>query len=131
MLHELALAKASSAPTAVRAPDFSGRWINQMASVMDLTINGNVVSGTYYSASSSGGPPVSGAIAGVTVDDLIAFTVLWTQSGSITSWTGQLIEQNGVEKIRTLWHLVTNVPDDDEDDKFWMSTWAGADEFVR
>ena len=102
-----------------------------MNSFMDLAITGSSVTGLYISASSSGGAPVQGVINGVTIGDLIAFTVLWLPSGSITSWTGQLVEEGGVQTIRTLWHLVTNIPDDNEDDKFWMSTWAGADEFVR
>lgn len=131
MLHEQALQTADKSLAVAPPPDFSGRWRNQMNSIMDLTVHGNTVTGTYNSASSSGGPPVQGAITGVTAGDLIAFTVLWTQSGSITSWTGQLVDEAGVETLRTLWHLVTNVPDANEPDKFWMSTWAGADEFTR
>lgn len=131
MLHEFALEKAALTLESAPPPVFNGRWRNQMNSVMDLSVNGSTVSGTYNSASSSGGPPVQGAITGVTIGDLIALTVLWTASGSITSWTGQLTEENGAAKLRTLWHLVTDVPDDNEDDRFWMSTWAGADEFVR
>jgi hypothetical protein len=102
-----------------------------MASFMDLTVNGSIVTGTYNSASSAAGGSVQGAVTGVTVGDLIALTVLWTQSGSITSWTGQLIEEGGAPRLRTLWHLITNVPNEQEPGKFWMSTWAGADEFTR
>jgi uncharacterized protein YndB with AHSA1/START domain len=99
---------------------------------MDLDVNGASVIGTYNSAASAGGGSVQGDITGVTAGDLISFTVLWTQSGSITSWTGQLTEdEDGSSKLRTLWHLVTDVPDEQEPEKFWMSTWAGADEFVR
>lgn len=130
MLHEQALDTAALTPVAA-AVDFNGRWRNQMASFMDLTVQGSTVTGTYNSASSSGGGAVQGAITGVTVGDLIAFNVLWSASGSITAWTGQLIEEGGVVKLRTLWHLVTNVPDAQEPLKFWMSTFAGADEFTR
>ena len=131
MLHEQALHTAGATPALAPPPNFTGRWRNQMNSFMDLAITGSSVTGLYNSASSSGGAPVQGVINGVTIGDLIAFTVLWLPSGSITSWTGQLVEEGGVQTIRTLWHLVTNIPDDNEDDKFWMSTWAGADEFVR
>lgn len=99
---------------------------------MDLTIQGSTVTGIYNSASSSSGDPVKGTITGVTVSDLIAFTVLWTGSKSITSWTGQLVHRNGVETLRTLWHLVTDIPDDPQEPKnFWKATVAGADEFTR
>ncbi|MDB5691940.1 MAG: avidin family protein [Alphaproteobacteria bacterium] len=131
MLHEQALHTAALTPGAAPQPDFSGRWRNQMASFMDLSVNGSNVTGTYNSAASATGGSVQGAVIGVTVGDLIALTVLWTQSGSITSWTGQLIDDSSAPKLRTLWHLVTNVPDDQEPGEFWMSTWAGADEFVR
>jgi hypothetical protein len=33
--------------------------------------------------------------------------------------------------IRTLWHLVTEVPNEDEPTELWTSTFAGADEFTR
>lgn len=131
MLHEQAIEIAGLSPRAAPTIDFSGRWRNQMASFMDLAVNGSTVTGTYNSASSAGGGSVQGAITGVTVGDLIAFTVLWTASGSITSWTGQLIDEASGPKLRTLWHLVSNIPDANEPDKLWMSTWAGADEFVR
>jgi hypothetical protein len=131
MAHEVALETAAMTPAAPPAPNFNGRWRNQMSSFMDLVVSNSTVTGTYNSSSSTGGGTVQGAVTGVTVGDLIAFTVLWTQSGSITSWTGQLIEEGGAPKLRTLWHLITNIPDANEADKFWMSTWAGADEFVR
>ncbi len=132
MVHEQALATAASTPAAAPPADFNGRWRNQMSSFMDLNVNGSTVTGTYNSASSAAGGSVQGAVTGVTVGDLIALTVLWTQSGSITSWTGQLTEdQDGTSRLRTLWHLVTNIPNDQEAGKFWMSTWAGADDFVR
>lgn len=131
MVHEQALDTAASTPAVAPPPDFNGRWRNQMASFMDLAVSGSTVTGTYNSSSSAAGGSVHGAVTGVTVGDLISLTVLWTQSGSITSWTGQLIDERGAPKLRTLWHLVTNIPDAQEPGKFWMSTWAGADEFVR
>jgi len=44
MLHEKALgAAAAMSPSAGPQLDFSGRWINQMDSTMDLAVNGSDV----------------------------------------------------------------------------------------
>jgi len=131
MKHEYALGTAELSPAIAASPDFSGRWRNQMGSFMDLVVADDIVSGTYNSANSAGGPPVTGAIKGSVIDDLITFSVTWQRSGSITAWTGQLVQDGAAPKIRTLWHLVTNIPDGDEPTKLWMSTYAGADEFLR
>jgi hypothetical protein len=129
--HEAALAVAGSATSADPPTLFSGRWKNQMNSDMNLIIAGSGVTGTYTSSSSAGGPPVTSNIIGYVVEDIIAFSVLWETSGSITSWVGQLIEDAGQPKLRTLWNLMTNVLDKEEPQKLWMSTFTGADEFHR
>ncbi|MEQ1518132.1 MAG: avidin/streptavidin family protein [Usitatibacteraceae bacterium] len=131
MQHETALLLAGPATTANPPTLFGGRWINQMGSSMDLTINGASVTGVYTSASSAVGASVTGSIIGYVAEDVISFSVLWVASGSITSWVGQLVEDGGQPKLRTLWNLVTNVPDQNEPLKLWMSTFTGADEFHR
>lgn len=130
MLHEKALALAESAANSTASPDFSGLWRNQMRSTVDLNVNGNDVSGVYTSASSSGGGPIAGSLKGFVAGDLISFLVLWP-GGSQTAWVGQMIGTDAQPVIRTLWHLVTNVPDPNEPTELWTSTYAGADEFTR
>lgn len=49
----------------------------------------------------------------------------------MTAWTGQLVDDQVAPCIKTLWHLVTNVPDPDESTQLWLSTLAGADNFTR
>ncbi len=49
----------------------------------------------------------------------------------MTAWTGQLVDDEDAPRIKTLWHLVTDVPDVDEPKRLWTSTFAGADEFTR
>jgi hypothetical protein len=44
-------------PTIAPSPfDFSGHWVNELNSYMDLHINGNTVTGSYVSAVTEAGP---------------------------------------------------------------------------
>ncbi|MBR2689346.1 MAG: hypothetical protein IKE42_15975 [Aquamicrobium sp.] len=134
MFHEkalrIAMEAASDPALAPPPPDFSGRWVNQIQSSMDLTIAGDEVTGSYTSASSSGGGPVSGPIRGYVAGDRISFVVLWPK-GSMTAWVGQMVDDDTSPKIKTLWHLVSDIPEADEPQRLWLSTFAGADEFHR
>lgn len=130
MLHEKAVTIAESSVNSTSALDFTGLWRNQMLSTMDLTVTGKDVTGTYTSSSSSGGGPVTGTIKGYASGDLISFLVLWP-GGSQTAWVGQAVGSDAAPTIRSLWHLVTNVPDASEPKELWTSIYAGADEFTR
>ena len=73
-----------------------------------------------------------GSITGYISGDIIAFSVLWpAAAGSIMSWVGQIVDDKGGEILKTLWHLVINIPDDKEPEGLWTSIYAGADEFTR
>jgi hypothetical protein len=63
--------------------------------------------------------------------DLIAITVNWDATQSLTAWVGQLVKEKGVEQIKSMWLLTTNVPDAQEPQKAWSSVLAGADSFTR
>lgn len=131
MLHEHALNTAEATANGNGSVDFSGTWKNQMDSTMTLQVSGADVTGTYTSKTSgSGGTDITGPIKGFTSGDLISFLVQWP-GGSMTAWTGQLTGEGESAKLRTLWQLVTEVPDDNERGYFWQSTLAGADEFTR
>ena len=130
MLHERAVVLAEASANSTSTLNFTGVWRNQMSSTMDITTTGADVAGTYTSSSSSGGGPIAGRIKGYTSGDLISFLVLWP-GGSQTAWVGQAVGSNANPKIRTLWHLVTNVPDVSEPQELWTSIYAGADEFTR
>ena len=114
MTHEqtvqFALSSKNKAGPKAGAATWLGRWKNQMGSYMDLSVTGNDVTGTYTSSSSSGGGPVTGTLKGNVAGDLIAFIVAWP-GGSMTAWTGQLVDDEIAPRIKTLWHLVTDVPD--------------------
>lgn len=128
MKHELALSK--QVPLTVADFDVSGIWKNQLGSKMTLTLQGKSIKGTYDSPVSSAGNPIVGQLVGWVNGDLVSFTVNWP-SAAITSWVGQIINDQGHDVIVTLWHLVTNIPDAQEPTGMWKSTFTGADRFHR
>ena len=131
MSHEHAVAFAESGPNAAAAPVISGPWVNEMGSTMQLAVSGAIVSGTYTSAQSGGGGAVTGQLQGYVAGDLVSFQVLWP-GGSITAWVGHVFVTGGSHGlIKTLWHLVTEIPSPDDPDDFWQSILAGADDFAR
>lgn len=129
MVHERALSHTTDA-TAEPPPDFSGRWVNQLSSTMQLTIAGARVSGTYESAVSGGAGPIKGDLVGFVNGDLIAFTVNWP-TAAITAWVGQLVVESGQDVVQTLWQMTTNIPDPSEPTGLWKSVLAGSDRFHR
>jgi hypothetical protein len=135
MQHEKALACAlGTSGKAITAANFSGHWVNELHSSMDLTIDGNSVSGTYTSdvSGNGNGGPVSGPVIGYVAGDVIAFSVLWPGStASITSWVGQIVTENSDQTLNTLWHLIVNVPNVEDPNSIWTTIHAGADIFHR
>lgn len=127
---EFATSSANKAGPQAGPATWLGRWKNQMGSTMDLAVTHSDLTGTYTSSTSGGGGPVTGTLKGFVAGDLISFLVLWP-GGSMTAWTGQLVDDVAAPRIKTLWHLVTDVPEGDEPTKLWTSTFAGADEFTR
>jgi hypothetical protein len=123
----LSAAPGPGAPTV----NFSGRWANELGSVMRLTVNGQQVTGDYSRPVSGGGGTVRGDLAGFVDGDLISFVVNWDGPGSLTAWTGQLVRDDNRDTIKTLWLLVMNVEDADEPTGLWQSTLVGTDEFTR
>lgn len=123
------------------AVNFSGRWINQHNSVMDLAVNGNMISGTYTTAVPG---QLQGPLTGfVTFEDEIGFCVHWRweedQNGdgqlehheSICTWSGQVATHSGVDVIHTFWHLTNEVADAAEPDHLYAGMYTGGDYFVR
>ncbi|HXB54849.1 MAG TPA: avidin/streptavidin family protein [Vicinamibacteria bacterium] len=110
--------------------DFKGHWVNELGSYMDLSINGEDVTGTYVSAvSDAGGPTPPFPLRGTVAGDLISFTVNWEEA--ITAWVGHGVINNGQPQILTLWHLILTVPNETDPEEQWKTVMAGADEFTR
>ncbi len=112
-------------------PDFSGSWVNELGSSMELDVNGTVVTGSYRTAVGEPDPGQPYPLSGVINDDLIVFNVDWLQNGSISTWAGQLTMIDGQPVIETMWYLVRQVPDPKEPTELWADTLAGSDRFQR
>lgn len=127
---ESALVKTTLA-AAAGTFDFAGHWKNELKSYMDLTVQGSAVSGTYVSATSTGGGPtppfpVIGTISG----DLISWTVNW--GTMITAWVGHgVVDDAGNAQILTMWQIIQTVADETNPQNQWKTVLAGADEFFR
>ena len=131
---EAALKKLSalSAPMGLDDYDFSGTWCNELGSTMALSVAGGQVNGTYTSPVSGVGSPVTGKIKGFAKADVLAIVVRWNiASASMTTWVGQVERSAGTDQIKTLWHLVRDIPDQNEPQELWTSVLTGMDLFRR
>ncbi|MGP8214010.1 MAG: avidin/streptavidin family protein [Bacteroidia bacterium] len=114
--------------------DLNGTWYNELGSTMKLTINGNNITGTYYTA--VGDAKFIYNIVGL-IDTgnknniAIGWTVVWQNqaenSQAVTSWSGEVQMIDNAETIVTTWLLTieTNTFDD------WRSTIVGKDVFRK
>jgi hypothetical protein len=93
--------------------ELKGQWVNELGSVLvvDETTNEGKILGHYASSTGVDGKvfPLEGWVnsnADYPNEFNISFSVRWKGYGSITSWTGYCIEENGESKIKTIWNLV-------------------------
>jgi len=129
MQHEKALARTFG-PSNDNPADFSGKWVNELGSVMTLTQNGQALTGQYISKVSGDERPVNGPLSGWVDGQVISFTVNWPLP-SITAWVGHLITKDGNDAIETLWQLATTLPDPNDPSELWESIFSGSDRFTR
>ena len=113
--------------------DFSGTWKNRLDSEMELAVatNGDVI-GEYKTGVGQPAPSEEFDLKGFVSGDLIVFCVNFGKYGSLASWAGQHTkDENGKEKIYTLWHLAKNIKDEDEEEDLWAGVLVGANEYSR
>lgn len=123
------LGGASSAAAKV---DFSGGWINQRGSSVELSVDDRGrLSGTFRTAVGVPSAQESFPLCGFVLGDLITFTVSFGVHESVTAWAGQHTIVSGRERIETLWHLAKNISDAQEQRGLWAAVLAGADSFER
>jgi len=108
---------------------FSGVWINDRGSQVTFNNQDGLLSGVYQTNVGQPDKSQKFPLTGLTESDQITFTVNFKTYGSMTSWTGQLTQDDSGPYIRTLWHLTRDVPDHAEDDDLWKSITSGASEF--
>jgi hypothetical protein len=128
MRHEEALALTQKIKLA--ASGFGGKWVNELNSVMNLTVTGTDLSGTYTSQVSGDGGAVTGELSGYINGNLISFIVNWP-TAALTAWVGQMVSENGEDVLETLWQMTTKIPDPGNPSELWESVLAGADRFHR
>lgn len=120
-------------PTVAPGPfDFSGHWVNELGSYMDLEIDGTVVKGKYVSmvTETGAGPTSPFDVYGSVSRDLINFAVNWGEE--LTSWIGHgVVYAGGRVGVLTLWQIVRTVADEEDPENQWKTVTAGADEFHR
>lgn len=108
----------------------SGLWTNEYGSVADISVEDTRILGTYTSTVGGGAGSLSGPISGFARGDIVAFSVLWpAHTRSMTSWVGQVVDVNGTPELRTLWHLIVDIPDSEEAAGLWATVHTGADTF--
>jgi len=114
--------------------DISGIWYNELGSMMELSVSGNMIKGKYQTkvGSAPGIYPLTGYLNAPNPDGIaVGWTVLWNnQLGnkqSLTSWAGQYQLVSGVEEIYTFWLLVRELAHAED----WSATNIGQDTFTR
>ena len=122
-------ALAASAPSNTTPPvDFSGTWLNELGSKMELEQDGPSVTGSYWSSVSEEENPADGVVVGFADANLISFVVRWLGSEALTAWVGLFEDDNHGPRLSTLWHMVQVVSSPVDD---WEAIHAGADVFTR
>lgn len=113
----------------------NGTWYSAVGSKLILEVNGTEITGKFDSTQDPGAfVPVTGVVADVTAGSdfiPIAFTASWPggdgYSPSVTSYTGQYTEENGVEKIETIFLLA----DQEQSTVLWRFSRISSDVFTR
>ena len=122
--------KKTSSP--VPSVDLTGKWKNQLDAVMTLLMDTDgKLKGNYRTAVGRSSDIEEFELIGIVTGDLVTFIVNFGKYGSLTSWVGQVIEDNGKETIKTIWHLTRNVEDSEEEDEIGGSVLTGRENFER
>jgi len=125
------LGLSSCANAQNKADLFAGQWVNDRNSAASFTVEEGLLSGFYQTALGQPDKSKKFPLTGFVEGDQITFTVNFKGYGSLTSWTGQLTQDETGPYIRTLWNLTRDVADEEEDDDLWNSITSGASDFRR
>ena len=114
------------------AIDFSGTWVNELGSEMELSVREDRVNGTYRTAVGRASPTERFEVTGFTSGDRIVFCVKFGAYGTLGAWAGLHSGDKGVEEIYSLWHLPRDIQDDEEaKDYRWSAILTGVNTFKR
>jgi len=128
----LTLSAALMGCATAQAHDLDGLWVNEAGSAVELRVaDDGSLSGHYRTELGQPDADSRFALTGWAQGDAVAFSVSFTGFGSITSWSGQLSEDDRGEFIRTLWHYTKDIPDAEEADDLWKTINTGFATFRR
>lgn len=114
------------------AHDLDGLWVNEAGSAVQILVaDDGSLSGHYRTELGQPDAQSAFALTGWAQGDVVAFSVSFTDYGSITSWSGQLAEDDKGDFIRTLWQHTRDIAEGDEAEDLWRSITAGAATFRR
>lgn len=115
-----------------QANDLNGLWVNEAGSAVELRVaDDGSLSGHYRTELGQPDADSRFALTGWAQGDAVAFSVSFTGFGSITSWSGQLSEDDRGTFIRTLWLYTKDIPDAEEADDLWKTINTGFATFRR
>jgi hypothetical protein len=120
---------ACSADAQDVASAVEGVWMNERGSAVTFKATDGLLSGYYNTQLGNPDPKSRFPLTGFIEGDQLTFSVNFKGYGSLTSWTGQMSEDETGPYIRTLWHLTRDVPDSKEEDDLWSSIIAGSATF--
>ncbi|MGB6231675.1 MAG: avidin/streptavidin family protein [Litorimonas sp.] len=128
LLAALLLGACQAAPA--QAHQLDGLWVNEAGSAVEIAVaEDGSLSGTYRTELGRPDADSRFPLTGWAQGDVVAFSVSFTGFGSITSWSGQLSEDQEGPFIRTLWHYTKDIPDAEEAEDLWRTLNAGAATF--
>jgi len=110
------------------AVDLAGTWHNEHGSELDLVVDGKRLTGRFRSGTGLAQGRVEADVVGFASGNLVAFTANFGAHGSITSWVGHIVVEDGVPMIRATWNMSVDLPRDDAQE-LWRGIWTGADTF--
>lgn len=114
-------------------PHIEGVWYNQHGSKLELvTDEAGAIRGTFSSASGLAAKEYAGQpVSGFWSNALVAFACNFGKFGSLTAWTGHLVDEHGAPCIETQWQMAVTLPAPRHVDDLWRGTWTGSDVFRR
>lgn len=122
------------------APNWLGKWHNEMCSEMEIKsvdATTGLVAGTFKTGVGEASKTQVFPLTGYANGDLLTFSVNWGKpdtgkgSDSLTAWAGQHTIARDRELIRTMWDLARNVDNAKEQTDLWAGILAGSDGFLR
>jgi hypothetical protein len=114
------------------APDFNGRWQNDMGSELNFVVHKGEITGSYNTNVGEPEKSKSFPLRGFAQGDQITFSVNFKGYNSLSAWVGQLtLDDTGSLYLRTMWHNTKDIPDAQEKENIWGSIRTGASNFTK